>query len=519
MAITDRDVDAGSRLIIANRYEVDLSRPHGTGGMATVYRGRDLRTRRAVAVKTLRPEYQRNPESRRKFRQEARMMAIVSHPNLVAIYDLHEEPSGSWMIMELVEGRTLKEILAEEGPLHPERVMEILGQVGSALAHLHDRRIVHLDVKPQNLIQTPDGRIKLVDFGLAQRTGTSQETVGGTAFGTVAYLAPEQASGETVDASTDIYSLGCVVYELLTGRPPFTADGPDQKRQLIESHLHELPPAPSTVRPDLHLPSWIDDVLGWALAKRRDDRFHDVTTFVRMFEAGLEGAPVSSADHTAALDASGRTVPQPDGRRPRRFPAPRAMAGRPVITYGPIAEVQPLTPSLARRPYRRGGRLARRARRTRRLLWRLTAVLAIGNLLLALVLMARDGPSALVERFLAVAPGTSTEVVVDGLNLRAAPGASSEVITVLGTGQEVTVTGLSVEDAQGRWWPVEVRVDGQELDGWVWEGGLRPNAWTGRLSWMQDIVDGVADVRDRITGFIGGLPDRLPFLSPSPSSP
>jgi len=136
MATTDRAADTGSRLIIANRYEIDLDNPLGVGGMATVYRGRDLRARRPVAVKTLRPEYQRNPDSRRKFRQEARMMAFVSHPNLVSIYDLHDDTSGSWMVMEYVEGQNLKDILTEEGPLDPETVMGILDQVGKAI-HPH----------------------------------------------------------------------------------------------------------------------------------------------------------------------------------------------------------------------------------------------------------------------------------------------------------------------------------------------------------------------------------------------
>jgi serine/threonine protein kinase len=516
MSTLDREASSGSRLIIANRYEIDLDNPLGVGGMATVYRGQDLRSRRQVAIKTLRPEYQRNPDSRRKFRKEARMMAFVSHPNLVSIYDLLDESNGSWMVMEHVAGRNLKEILEEEGPLDPETVMGILDQVAKALGHMHEHKLVHLDVKPQNLIQMPDGTIKLIDFGLAQMTGTNQEMVGGTAFGTVAYLAPEQASGETVDAATDVYSLGCVIYELLTGRPPFVANGPDQKRQLIDAHLNELPQAPSTLRPELELPGWIDDVLGWALAKRRQERFHDVGTFVRMFEAGLEGATIPRLDHTASLETAAPSAPQQTGvfRRRSRQPARAVTRDQVASINGPpaIPDAQPVSPSLSRRLYRHGGKMARRSRRFRRTIWRMTAVLAIGNLLLALVLMAQSGPSALVERFLSIAPGTSTEVVVDGLNLREGPGAESTVIAVLGNGQEVRVTGLSEEDAQGRWWPVELEQDGQRLEGWVWEGGLQPNAWTGRLSWMQDIVDGVGGVRDRVTGFFDDVAGAIPGL-------
>lgn len=519
MKNSDREDNPGSRLIIANRYEIDLNNPIGVGGMAMVYLGHDLRTQRKVAVKTLRPEYQRDPESRQRFRREARMMAFVSHPNLVTIYDLHDEGSGSWMVMEYVEGRNLREVLEAEGPLDPETAMGVLSQAGQALSHMHSRRLVHLDVKPQNLIQTPDGTIKLIDFGLAQMAGTPQDMVGGTAFGTVAYLAPEQASGETVDAATDVYSLGCVVYELLTGRAPFVADGSDQKRQLIDAHLNTPPQAPSTVRPELRLPSWIDDVLGWALAKKKRDRFHDVETFVQMFDAGLDGETVRNpAMQTTSIDRQQTTSPDRTGVFRRHRTAPR----RPVEHHVPtspadsISEIRPVRSGGVSRVYRQGGKLARRSRRYRRTLWRLTAAFAIANLLLGLILLVQDGPAALVERFLSIAPGTSTEVVVDGLNLRDAPRANSLVIAVLPEGQQVQVTGLSEEDQQGRWWPVEAMRDGQQLEGWVWGGGLQPNMWTGRLSWMQDIVDGVNDTQNRIQDGIDSVLDVIPEVMIAP---
>lgn len=519
MRTIDRENNPGSRLIIASRYEIDLDNPIGVGGMAMVYLGHDMRTKRKVAVKTLRPEYQRDPESRKRFRQEARMMAFVSHPNLVTIYDLHDEGSGSWMVMEYVEGQNLRELLEEEGPFDPETVMSILSQAGSALSHMHSRRLVHLDIKPQNLIRTPDGTIKLIDFGLAQTAGSPQDMVGGTAFGTVAYLAPEQASGETVDAATDVYSLGCVVYELLTGRTPFVSDGPDQKRQLIDAHLNMQPQAPSTVRPELRLPSWIDDVLGWALAKKKRDRFHDVETFIKMFDAGLDGDTLRRPVHqTMPFDRLHTTEPERTGvfRRRRSISGPLREDRVPVDQPDTISEIQPVRSGRLNRAYRRGGKFARRSRRYGRTLWRLTAIFAIANVMLALILLAQDGPAALVERFLSIAPGTTTQVVVDGLNMRSAPGADSPVVTVLPDGQEVQVSGLSVEDAQGRWWPVELEQDGQTIEGWVWEGGLQPNMWTGRLSWMQNIVDGVKDTRNRIQGGINTVLDFIPGLMVQP---
>ena len=497
---TRQSAAVGSRLVIANRYEVDVDRPLGVGGMAMVYPGRDLRTRRPVALKTLKPEYQNDPATRQRFRREARMMAFVSHPNLVTIYDLHEEPNGSWVVMEYVPGETLKQHVEREGPLHPEEVGRILDQLADALGQFHRRRLVHLDIKPQNLIREPDGTIKLIDFGLAQPAGPAQEMVGGTAFGTVAYLAPEQASGGAVDAATDVYSLGCVVYELLTGQPPFAADGTDAKHDLIRAHLEREPLPPSMVRPDLALPGWIDDVLGWALAKRRDDRFHDVASFARVFRSGLDGDEadfLGTSQHTMPLPA----VPAHAEARPRQRERSAAVMSPPAA----VPTLEPSAPSVARRVYVAGGRAARRARRFRQTLWKLTIIFAIGNALLALVLLGRDGPEALVARFLSVAPGTSTEVVVDELNLRALPSAESEVLTLLEAGDEVRVSGLATVAEGERWWPVEVVEDGVAYDGFVWDGGLEPNVWTGRLSWMQDIIERIQGVRDGIGDVLDGV--------------
>lgn len=521
MSAANRDLQQGSRLTIANRYEIDVDHPVGTGGMAIVYEGHDLKTRRRVAVKTLRPEYQRDPESRKRFRREARMMAFVSHPNLVTIYDLIDASNGSWMVMEYVEGENLRSILDREGPLAPESVMGILDAVGSGLSHMHANNLVHLDVKPQNIIQQPDGSIKLIDFGLAQQSGVPQDMIGGTAFGTVAYLAPEQASGETVSAATDVYSLGCVVYELLTGRTPYVAEGPDQKRVLIDAHLNGSPDLPSSVHPDLDLPSWIDDVIGLALARERRDRFQDVDTFVRMFEMGLEHDEVPLPHRRTESFQPVEPASQRTGvlrRRPARAPVPVPRED-PWDRYDSIPEVQPVRPSAARRLYRQGGKFVRRSRGMRRTLWRVTLLLLLTNLMLGGILLVKDGPESLVERFLSVAPGTTTEVAVEFLNMRSEPGAASPLIAVLGTGQEVRVTGLSRTDEQGRWWPVEADVEGETVEGWVWEGGLQPNTWTGQMSWMQDVVDGVNGLWDSITSGVGRVVGIIPGMRVVPEWP
>ncbi len=490
-----------------------------------VYRGFDLQSRREVALKTLRAEYQRDPASRQRFRREARAMAFVNHPNLVTIFDLYEEEDGSWVVMELVDGVTLKDLVQRDGPLPPESVVLILQQLANALSHIHERNLVHLDVKPQNIMITDSGEIKIIDFGLAQPPGARIEDGGGLAFGTVAYLAPEQASGDAVGFETDVYSLGCVVYELLTGQLPFEIpDGPDQKRRLMHAHLEELPEAPSQVRPELELPAWIDDVVGWTLVKEPGERIRDVRTFARLFRAGLEGEAIAEVDRTSVIEDDEAS----DGARHRRFrfgwrrsqPRREDRHDEPPDDYDQIPELLEDRAGVVERMYRQGGRVARRSRRLRRALWRLFLVMTIGTLLLGMVVALQQGPEALVARFLQVAPGTETTVIVDRLNLRAGPTIDAQPIGVIPQGTEVRVTGLSEVSGDYRFWPVETALDGVVVAGWVWDGGLQPNAWTGRLSWIQGIVEQVQDVRDavtggwdRVTGWIPGIamvPDPLP---------
>ena len=482
---------------------MDLDHPIGVGGMAMVYRGFDLQSRRQVALKTLRAEYQRDPASRQRFRREARAMAFVNHPNLVTIYDLYEERDGSWVVMEYVEGETLKELVQRDGPLPPESVALILQQIANALSHIHERNMVHLDIKPQNIMVTDSGEVKIIDFGLAQPPGAHIEAGGGMAFGTVAYLAPEQARGDAVTVETDVYSLGCVVYELLTGQLPFDApDGPEQKRQLMQAHLEELPEAPSAVRPELHLPTWVDDVVGWTLLKDPHERIRDVRTFARLFRAGLEGEAISETDRTSVIHAHAQHTERVPPRRlrlhrrpPRPGPDERELDAEDLDD---IPELREDRAGSFQRIYRRGGRMARRSRKLRRLLWRVFFVLLLGTMLVGLVLFLRRGPEALVHNFLSVAPGTETTVIVDRLNVRAGPTTDAQLLGSLPQGTEVRVSGLSERSGDLRFWPVETEIDGATVSGWVWDGGLRANAWTGRLSWMQDIVERVQSARERV---------------------
>jgi serine/threonine-protein kinase len=508
MTETETRSPTSNTIVIGGRYEVYQDQQLGAGGLARVYRGRDLRSRRTVAIKTLREEFRADPESRRRFRQEARMMAFATHPGLVTIYDLLEQPDESWIVMEMVPGRNLKQIVEQDGPLPPPEVVRILEQVADALDHLHHRRIVHLDIKPQNLILTSEGSIKLIDFGLAQSVAPRQDTIGGSTFGTAAYLSPEQGSGSAVDQRTDVYSLGCVVYELLTGRPPFEApDGPDQKRVLITNHLESEPVPPSEIRPELGLPVWADDVVSRALEKDPAHRYATVKEFSQAARNGLEREANRDLSPTLAL-------PETRPREPRiRWSRPgRAAAARDEEIDDEFDEEHfDSGPSAGRRAWMLGGRAARRTRPLHKTMWRLVMIFAIGNLLLGTVLLVRGGPESLVQRFLAVVPGTTTEVAVDSLNLRSGPGAEHDVLTVLSFGDSVEVTGLSETDVQGRWWPVTTEQDGVAYEGWVWAEGLQPNEWTGRMSFMQGVVERVQGVRDGIGNGFDTVTGWWPF--------
>jgi hypothetical protein len=290
---------------------------------------------------------------------------------------------------------------------------------------------------------------------------------------------------------------------MLTGRPPFVAEeGPDHQRTLIQAHIDQAPVAPSRLRPELELPSWVDDVVGWALAKDRKDRYHDASTFARMFRSGLEGEIVPRSGLTSIVR-----------RAPERSVGPTGRFVRTAVA-APADEIESLAesrPSTFRRAYNAGGRMARRSRRLKRLMWRMAMILAIGNLLLGMILVARDGPSALVERFLSIAPGTETSVSVDELNLRSAPGVDSNVLVVLPEGTTVRVTGLSQLADSERWWPIEAEYEGEVFEGWAWDGGLQPNAWTGRMSWMQGVVERVNSVRRGVNDTFDDLAGLWPF--------
>jgi serine/threonine protein kinase len=461
---------------VGGRYTFDPGDVLGTGGVATVYRGRDLKLRRTVAIKALRAEYLDSVESRRRFRQEARMLRFAEHPNFATIYDHVDQPDGSWIVMELVPGENLKQIVERDGPLPVEEVVRILLKLADALGHLHARGVVHLDLKPQNIVMTADNMPRLIDFGVAQPSGQVQERVDGFAYGTAAYLSPEQAKGERLDQRSDVYSLGCVVYELLTGRTPFVVpDGPNQKQDLIQKHIGTVPAALSTYREDL--PAWVDQVVLRAIAKSPGQRYKSVEAFAAAAVAGLERQPAP-----APVDGTSRLPGDPDFGSEDEFDD----------------EEMEDTPgrSFRRGLWELGGRAAKRSRPVQGRLWRFATILAIGNLILLLSLLYRQGGNAVLDPVFGWSPGTSATVTTDWLNVRESPSVDAGVAALLGNGVDLTITGMPERQDDTWWWPVSVDTSQGEVSGWVWEDGIEVSGMMWVISAPSRAVSMIGDWLD-----------------------
>ncbi len=284
--------------LLGGRYELDGV--VGRGGMAEVYRARDIRLDRIVAIKTLRADLARDPIFQARFRREAQSAASLNHPSIVAVYDTGEDMATGvpvpYIVMEYVDGRTVRDLLQEGGHrLLPERSLEIIDGVLRALEYSHQAGIVHRDIKPGNVMVTRNGDIKVMDFGIARAMSDAQATMTQTAqvIGTAQYLSPEQARGERVDARSDLYSAGCLLYELLTGRPPFTGDSPVA---IAYQHVRENPVPPSRVDPDV--PPWADAIVLKAMAKSPDDRYQTAADMRADLQRAASGMPVSAAPPT-----------------------------------------------------------------------------------------------------------------------------------------------------------------------------------------------------------------------------
>jgi serine/threonine-protein kinase len=284
---------------LGGRYE--LGGLLGRGGMADVRIGRDLRLGRTVAVKQLRPDLSSDDTFQARFRREAQSAAALNHPAIVAVYDTGESTDihGNhipYIVMEFVEGQTLREIMHDDDrKILPERALSITADVLSALDYSHRSGIIHRDIKPANVMLTPAGQVKVMDFGIARAIADSSSAMTATAavIGTAQYLSPEQARGETVDARSDIYSTGCLLYELLTGRPPFIGESPVS---VAYQHVREEARPPSQLNPDVT--STVDNIVAKSLAKRVEDRYQSAADMQHDIERAIAGqqigAPVTS---------------------------------------------------------------------------------------------------------------------------------------------------------------------------------------------------------------------------------
>ena len=294
--------------LLGDRYE--LEGVVGRGGMAEVYRARDLRLDRIVAIKTLRPDLARDATFQARFRREAQSAASLNQPSIVAVYDTGEDMATGtpipYIVMEYVDGRTVRDLLIDGHRLLPERSLEIVSGVLRALEYSHQAGIVHRDIKPGNVMVTRNGDVKVMDFGIARAMGDAQATMTQTAqvIGTAQYLSPEQARGERVDARSDLYSTGCLMYELLTGRPPFTGDSPVA---IAYQHVRENPIPPSRLDPDI--PPWADAIVLKAMAKAPGDRYQsaaemqaDIQRAASGMQVAAMAAPPTRADYYGEYD-------------------------------------------------------------------------------------------------------------------------------------------------------------------------------------------------------------------------
>ncbi|TWP52825.1 Stk1 family PASTA domain-containing Ser/Thr kinase [Lentzea tibetensis] len=355
--------------LLSNRYE--LGETLGYGGMSEVHKGRDVRLGRDVAIKVLRADLARDAQFQERFRREAQNSAALNHPAIVAVYDTGETQTEygplPYIVMEFVDGRTLRDIVKTQGPLTGKRACEVMADVSAALDFSHRHGIVHRDVKPANVMITKSGAVKVMDFGIARAVHDGQAAVTQTAavIGTAQYLSPEQARGESVDARSDVYAAGCVLFELMTGEPPFTGDSPVA---VAYQHVREDPKPPSSLNPKVS--PQLDAIVLKAMSKGPANRYQSAAEMradlVRVLSGQRPSAPavMTAEDRTAVMNQQNQARTQVvSGGRHR----PASLRSEPDDDYDPLAEEEE----------------ERRARRKKALMIGLVVLLCIAVLALA----------------------------------------------------------------------------------------------------------------------------------------
>ena len=292
------DKNIGKKL--DGRYEI--TELIGVGGMAEVYKGVDVIDNKTVAIKILKKEYAENEEFLRRFRNESKAIAVLSHPNIVKIYDVGFSEKIQYIVMEYIDGITLKEYIEEEKVLTWKDTVHFVIQILRALQHAHDKGIVHRDIKPQNIMMFTDGTIKVMDFGIAKFAREEGKTATDQAIGSVHYISPEQASGNVTDAKSDIYSVGAMMYEMLAGRKPFDSDNPVA---IAVMHMHDIPERPRAINPDI--PDGLEEIVLRAMEKKPDDRYPSTADMIADIEKFKANPSISfgyyqEEDDTSAED-------------------------------------------------------------------------------------------------------------------------------------------------------------------------------------------------------------------------
>ncbi len=330
-------------MTLSGRYQ--LHERIGEGGMALVYRATDLRLNRQVAVKMLRPQYAADPEFVERFAHEAHAAAALSHPNMAAVYDTGQDGEVHYIVMELLRNFTLRDLIAHQPNqrLTAADTVRYGCDIASAIAHAHQRGVVHRDIKPQNMLFTDDGLVKVTDFGIARALAATGGTATGTILGSPHYISPEQASGQTAGPASDIYSIGVVLYEMVTGRTPYTGETPIA---IAVQHLRSRPQPPSELVPDL--PPALEGVILRAMARQPQDRFRSADELRLALEASLSGGVdptrtmVMPAGAMAAVPGEPATAQRegyPRGVAPRRISPAAIVLLIALVVFGVAAGI------------------------------------------------------------------------------------------------------------------------------------------------------------------------------------
>ena len=288
--------------LLDNRYEI--LEVLGTGGMAVVYKARCHRLNRLVAVKILKDDYLEDEEFRRRFHSESQAVAMFSHPNIVAVYDVSTSPTADYIVMELIDGITLKQYMEKKGVLNWKETLHFAIQIAKALEHAHSRGIVHRDIKPHNVMVLKNGSVKVTDFGIA-RMMSKGNTLTKEALGSVHYISPEQAKGGRVDNRSDIYSLGVVMYEMMSGRPPYDGESPVS---VAIQHINGGAAMPSTLNPNI--PGGLEQIIMKAMAHEPDDRYPTATAMLADLDEFRKDPAILFDYHTPPTDAV-TNIPKP----------------------------------------------------------------------------------------------------------------------------------------------------------------------------------------------------------------